>query len=152
MEMDNANVTIHKLLTGGLIAKIAASSLQVGIWFITGTRDPIRLLLPPLISAGFFFLLYRLLEGYLAKTPAQQDASNPLLIGVAVPIAFSLIMTVLKAFLTVYWNRAFSIEEIGAISAASSYQGYAGIVSIATIPCFAAAAGMLYWRAKHAPQ
>lgn len=150
MNADNSNVVIHRFLLIGLIAALAASALQVGIWLVTGCKEFIMLLLPPLINAGFCFLIFRLLESALDKAPRPEDAASAILIGVAAPLVYGLIVGAASTVVLFFWRRMTSMEDLAAISRIQTYQRYAGILARLTAPCYAAASGMLWWRAKHA--
>ena len=152
-------------LKAGLIAKLVQTALQAGIWALQkpllaarnfsdndGLTGIFQLLVMPLFQAGVFLLIYVLLKQYAERTPQYAGATAPLLLGIFAPITLTLVSAAVNAAVRtlVWWMQ--SAEQFARLSMIGSYQSWTNILGSFASLCFAACAGMLYWRAKHAPQ
>ena len=108
------------------------------------------LMLMPLLSLGVSILLFFLLKTHLDTNAAAANAGILLGAAIGAPILLNAVSALFSLFRNVFIARIYGTAELGVISTVSSYMGWFSFLSTFAMLSMAAAAGMLWWRAKHA--
>lgn len=163
--MDNTK-GIRTWLNAGLIAKLVQTALMLGIWAMRkplleagnrfseslGMKGVVRLAVLPVVYAAISLLVYLFLKSLSEQAPASERATAPLVVVLIVPLVLSVCSTAATFGLQALYARLYSADIHAEMSVLSTYQSFTGIFGTFTTLCFTLAAGMLYWRAKQAPQ